>query len=274
MAHMTPESSTTITAAGIATASSSGTLLTASASAHTKGSWTQLTASIPSDVVGVWLNFQTLDTYRYFLDLSVGSGNVVVAENLYFTARINFGLHGVFLPLSLPAGEPLYARISAGTGSKTCYLTAHLVRASFNTSRALSRGVGYGATVASTSGVTVDPGAVANTKGSWTQIVASTTNAIRSLIVCVGQGYDTYPAIYGTQRWLFDVAVGAGGSEVVLLGDLPAACNSTSDTIQQNWYGPFDVSIPAATRIAIRCQSDVVTDASTRLLRFVVIGFD
>jgi hypothetical protein len=274
MAHLTPESAVTIVTGGADTANSRGTAVTSSASSNTKGSWAQITSSIPSDVVGVWLNWQYMDTYRMFMDLSVGSGNSIVVNDLYLVTRINMGVPGVFLPLALPAGEPLYARVSAASGTKTIYVTAHFVCGSFNTSRAYSRGTTYGATVASTSGVTVDPGAVGDTKGSWTQITASTTNTIRSLLIAVGQGYDTYPAVYGTQEWLFDVGIGAAASEQVLIANLPACSDSSSDTINQHWYGPFDVTIPASTRIAIRCQSDVVSDASTRLLRFTAVGFD
>jgi hypothetical protein len=272
MAYLTPESAVSISSAGANTVTSAGTLLTSGAT-NTKGSWTQLSASLPGDIVGVWLNFQAPNSYRYFLDLAVGAGYTVVINDLYLVTRANMGVPGVFLPLALPAGEPLYARVSSASATRTVSVAANFVLASCNTSRPYARGVTLGATVASTSGVTIDPGASANTKGAWTQIANPTGYTIRSLLIAVGQGYDTYPAAYGTQGWLIDVGVGSAGSEVVLIPNLPACSDSSSDTINQHWYGPFDVTIPAASRIAIRCQCSVNT-ANVRLLRFTVTGFD
>lgn len=275
MAHITPESAVTLTAAGATSSASTGTTLT-SGSAHTKGSWTQLTSSIPSDVVGLYLSVTTPSNYVYFLDLSVGSGNSIVLENLHWITRPNFSPGIVYLPLALPAGEPLYARISSRASSATVNVIAHCVRSSFNTSRAYALGTSYGATVGSSSGTVVDPGAVGDTKGSWTEITSSTSRTIRSLLICAAQGYEpaAYPASYGNINWLIDIGVGGAGSETILIPDLTTMTCSTSDGFDVRWMGPFDVTIPAATRIAIRCQCDYVADANTRLIRFALIGFD
>lgn len=102
------------------------------------------------------------------------------------------------------------------------------------------------AAVASTSGGTpVVTGGSAHTKGSWTEIVASTPmNADMVVVVIRGaSGADT----------LTDFAIGAAGSETVIFPNLYAGSGATPSLGHAAIY-TIPVGIPAGTRISARSQ--------------------
>ena len=87
---------------------------------------------------------------------------------------------------------------------------------------------------------------VADTKGSWVELVASTPHAVGMIELNVNA-----TNFYG--EFLIDVAIGASGSEVILVADLLFCLN-----FQHYWasHGPFPIpiAVPAGTRIAARLQ--------------------
>lgn len=99
-------------------------------------------------------------------------------------------------------------------------------------------------------GVTVTASASTHTKGSYTQAIASTSIAADALLLTVTGMNDG-----ADRRYLFDVATGGAGSEVVLLPNLFAACVTYGAPLVHQMLIP--VSVAAGTRIALRCQSNV-----------------
>jgi len=116
----------------------------------------------------------------------------------------------------------------------------------------------YG-TSAISAGTILTANASTNTKGSYAQITASTTYDICGLYVSIGQA-NTAGAAYSV-----DLAVGAGGSEVIIIADISYQQGSTN-------IAPlfFPIGIPAGSRIAARCQS--TTTVAT--IKCQVIGMD
>jgi hypothetical protein len=106
----------------------------------------------------------------------------------------------------------------------------------------------------------------AHTKGSWTQLIAST--AANSSMLCVVASNITTP---GTNTaTLVDIATGSAGNEVVILENI-AVGGATSTNI--SFYGitinvPFQ--IPSGTRISARIQS-VVTGGRTANIAATVL---
>lgn len=90
---------------------------------------------------------------------------------------------------------------------------------------------------------TVTGPASQNTKGSWTQLIASTARRTLALTFTV----DLTAAVADT---VFDIGVGAGGVEVVVIPDLRCFSSGTHNQTTFTFTIPF--SIPAGSRIAAR----------------------
>jgi len=262
-----------IAAAGQLTASSNGTLVTAAATAHVKGAWSQLVAATGAEASWIEVYIGSVATaVDYLIDIGIGAAasEQVIIPNL--VAGSGTGAAGrssrFLLPLNIPAGVRVAARCQATTISSTCRVSAQLGSGGWPLESGLQRVTDYGTTTATTQGTTVDPGAVANTKGSWVQLAASTTNPIRALLF--GQSNLVQTARTSCQ-WLFDLGVGAAASEVVVIPNRTVECVSTEDTIHPQGSGPFPVNIPAGSRLAVRAQCSITT-VTVRNLCPIVYG--
>jgi hypothetical protein len=106
-------------------------------------------------------------------------------------------------------------------------------------------------------GFTVTSHASANTKGTYVELTASSTNDASLIYV------ELVPLGATSADYLFDVAVGAAASEQVILENL-IACRVTAATGRLGAHYMFPVSIPAGTRVAARCQ-DTTGGQGTRV---------
>lgn len=108
--------------------------------------------------------------------------------------------------------------------------------------RATSRSTSYTA-------ISVTLGAVANTKGSWSQVVASTSGTV-GMVRLRAMNYANAVA----HATLLDIGIGAAGSEVVVVPNVTVGGGGAP-----NAFGgliiDIPVSIPAGTRVAVRAQS-------------------
>jgi len=114
-----------------------------------------------------------------------------------------------------------------------------------------------GAAGSGSSPTTIRASGTANTKGSWTQLTASSaSDAVAVLVQISGNGQNT------TSRCSVDIGIGGSGSEIVVLPDLIQYRDDGSTQGASSQFF-FPISIPAGTRIAARCQSNVTTDGSS-----------
>lgn len=271
------------TSGGIVTGSSSGTTITTGSSANTKGSYTTLVDPIPNGVSGFWLVIQqNSDAHRWAFDLAIGGAGseVVIVPNLWIGWKGGHGACRIRINLPLPAGARLSCRAqSSGTTAKTSYVSVMMLRYGLLRPPSYGKMTAYGVVVSSaTRGVEVDPGAVADTKGSWFEIAASTSSRIEQLYFSAGypQSRTGTPDISGEFYFLVDLAIGAGGSEEIRIENWPLAIDRHCDSVSGGpVQGPFDVDIPVGSRIAIRMQSSTTGDVAgdnERRLDFVVYG--
>jgi hypothetical protein len=275
------------TSGGIVSASSSGTTVTTGSSAHTKGSWTSIVDPIPAGVTSFWLVVQqAADSHRWAFDVGIGpsggGSEIALIPDLWVGWKGEHGAFRVKFNLLLPAGLRLSARAqSSGTSAKNSYVSVILCRGGIAAPPPYGKVTAYGVTVSgATRGVEVDPGSSVDTKGSYSEIVASTANRIRQLYVSAGfptsRSAATSPAITARAYFLADIAVGGSGSEVPRIADLPLAIDHHSDCVNGDpIIGPFDVDIPASSRLAVRMQSSTALDTSPqfdRRLDFVLYG--
>ncbi len=116
--------------------------------------------------------------------------------------------------------------------------------------------------------VAPDPGGTADTKGLYSQLVASTSNEYKSIVVMFanmnnGDTTDTDS--------IFDLAIGADGSEVIIIPDM--WCRRIGRLVRADGaLRSFDIRIPAGVRLSARCASDNNTGGVRDLTGIALIG--
>lgn len=246
--------------AGSTTGSSTGTALTTS--------YSQLIAATSFPYCGFLLNVAHVAATQALVTVALGgSGSEkVLIDDLEFVDSTTPDISGssIFLPIHVPAGSRLAAKASAASS-----VTANLIGVGVGSPS--GRGFAGASAMGSngTKGTQIDPGGTANTKGSWTQITASTAEDYAALMMIVGSNAAT---VHNTANFLVDIGVGGSGSEVVLVPNLYTHSNNTNDFYQPRCFGPFPCDIPAGSRLSIRAQSST-NQATNRLFDAILYGF-
>jgi hypothetical protein len=259
--------------AGENTSNSRGTTITAGATANTKGSYTQLIASTPFDAdwIEVEITWGSVPTGGEILvDIAVGAAGSEqdMISNLQYCDSSAYSFSRYLFPIRVSAGTRIAARSQCNTGSATIHVKVNLMGSGFISPFPLSRVTTYGANTSDSGGTSIDPGGVANTKGAYTEIAAATSDPIRGLFLAIGIQANTARTA-GT--WLVDIAVGAAGSEQIIIPNLGLVASGDTDLIMPSTIGILPCSIPAGTRVAVRAQS-TITDAADRLFDLIIYG--
>jgi len=266
---------------GTVTASSVGTTITSSSTANTYGSWTQLVASSAIDCC--WLVISSTTVFAntandIVIDIGVGaSGSEKVIISAIHTIGNNAwpSLTRFAFPCQIAAGTRIAARSQSNGTSQGAYVQVTLFDGEWNALEGAEGVVDtYGFQSGTTLGAAIDPGATVNTKGSYTQLTASSTADLLGFMLAFDFQNDTAGA--GVQnQFLLDIATGASGSEKVLIPNI--AFNFMSDGAGDGCYIkpefiPFiPCPIPSGTRIAARAQATINT-ATTRVFGLTFYG--
>ncbi len=108
-------------------------------------------------------------------------------------------------------------------------------------------------TSGTTGGTAVDPSATADTKSAYVQLIAATGSDCCWI--------DVISSIYSspTTGTVFscDIAIGAGGSEKIIIADL--VLGGPTNIVRMN-HAHFPICIPAGTRIAARTQASAASE--------------
>lgn len=241
---------------GQQTGTSKGVAISGPGTANTYSAWTQIAASTDIDAVGFWLNgttdFQTSGSAnsRMLVDVAIGasSSELAVVSSIMAHHTADGLSWSVWVPVKIPAGSRVSVRMELDTTATTQdYFTVTLVGYSMDGFPGFGACDTMGDNTGSSRGTTVTAGS-ANTKGSWSQIVASTAHDYRELLVAADH--------FSNQgRGLLDIGVGGSGSEVVLIPDLHVNFGQQNQA-GKGQYWNLPVSIPAGTRLAARTQCD------------------
>lgn len=252
-------------------AASSTMVAITGAGSYAKGSWAQLIAAteFEADAIIVWAAMAG-NQRTGLVDIGIGTGGSeqVLIPNLTVSRAFDAAAEGLFtavLPVRVPAGSRVAARL-ASAGADSGYAGVTLIGGGPGVPSGFQRATDYGTNTGAASGTSVDAGASANAKGSWVQLVASTTHPIRSLLVMAHAAGSSGSA----GRHLLDIAIGASNSEEVILANLVV---QKSYAWAPGWIGPIPVSIPAGTRIAA-CAQCSVTTTGVKELGVSLIGLD
>lgn len=240
---------------------------TSSSTPFTAGAWWQITASLPAACDGVVVfptgatNIAGSDTSTV-LEIGTGASG---SETVWATVAVGFNSSP--FPLTVPGHLAAGTRVAVRTRSAVPSFAVGAYY-SFTAAKDLSPGSPVtwgGASIATTArgvGLTV-PGSL-NTKGAWTEIVASTSVAVSQLALyaqCAGN--NTMPS----GSLLIDIGVGASGSESVVIPDL-AYATSTSEWLLARGPQAYGVDIPAGSRIAAR----YARSASNATVDLILVG--
>ncbi len=239
-----------------------------------KGSYATLIASTGFRYSGFYLMIGPIDAAAAItglVDIAVGAAasEEVIVSDFYIESYNSSHVNSVciFVPVVIAAGSRVSARAQASTSGGTIDVGVMGITGDAYLPSGYRNSVGMG--VSGSRGSDIDAGATANTKGAYTQIVASTSNRIAALILSVGSSLNSAPA---DADFLVDIAIGGAGSEVVIIPDILVVSESTT-VFFPHAIGPFPVNIPAGTRIAIRCQS-TTNDATDRIMDVVLQGVE
>lgn len=253
--------------------SSNGPAITKPGTPNTKGSWVQLIASTAFASAELWLSFNLVSIAGgndCLFDIGIGASGQeqVLVPNLMVSQGNTSSGALIRLPAWIPAGTRVSARIQSSGTTNSPTLAAYLGIPAFGFPPGSQVFEDLGTTLATSRGTNIDPGAVANTKSAYVQLVASTARAYRGLLLLLGNGgRATSPA---AASFTVDIARGGAGSEQIILADLLSR-GAASNLFAPPAFGPFHLHIPVGERLAARaqCSSAVATD---RLVDVQLIG--
>lgn len=250
----------------------STTLTGITSGSGSKGSWTEVITSsnTDSDFVTITIDLTDSTVEDILIDIGIGAAasEVAIIENLLYSGRGSTTvLPQIYqLPIRVQAGTRISARASAD-GAVTVGVGVELyVGGEKSFGYCCARG--YGVNTGTHSGTAVDCGGTANTKGAWTELVASTTEDINGFYVFVGINDNLTINIPGYR--FVDIGIGAAASEAVIVSNHAGYASTNEQSVQAVFY---DMKIPAGTRISARGQCPD-TDASDRVVTVALVGIN
>lgn len=254
----------------LGTSNALGTAIAYSGSTNTKNAaWTQLVAATSFDASGFIVDAVLQNDGRQSLvDIAIGAAasEQIIIANLLVAPSRGYQYVQYYFPIPIPAGSRLAGKQqSNGTGS--VYLSFNFIARNMLPSSPLGLITTYGADLTDSGGTQIDPGGTADTEGAYSQITASATYPIKQLIMAIGQQSNTTQT---SQTQMIDLAIGPA-TETPLISNLGYGVNTFSDVGSPIVYGPFDVDIPAATRLAVRSMCSI-NDATDRLFDVIIYG--
>ncbi len=256
--------------AGADTSDSTLTTLTAGAGVGTKAStYTELIASTARESYRLTVQCSgetTKETFHIFIAVGSSSSEVDILDFVftgggYPDCPISFDL-----PLTIASGVRVSACCASAVASGQCQVAVTLSdEDGYGTSTEnevtdlAGAGVGF-------IGQDVDPGGSANTKGSWSELIAATSHDYDLILIFIGMSDNTSLT---NGNWLVDIGTGAAASESVLIENIGHSANATEyglDTVY-----PVYTTVASGTRLSARAQCSF-TDATDRIIDVSVIG--
>jgi hypothetical protein len=235
---------------------------TASGTANVKGAWSQCFSSVPFDVSGFAFmleyiyNANAISVVLFDIGVGASGSEIVVVPNLqvgstYQSGPIRASDRTPFIPFSIPAGSRIAMRAQSSYPSDFLQGSLMVQARTASTPPGFHRCTDYG--VGTDRGVQTNA-AAADTKGSWTEVTASTTARHRALLlnaICFSGGSNDFHV---------DIGIGASGSEVVLVPDIQITHGGGISSIyaRNHWPELFYVDLPAGTRLAVRQAAQIV----------------
>lgn len=235
-----------------------------------KGSWAELIASTsqPTSALLVTASRASQSTERLLLDIGVGAAGseIVVAGNLLAMSSVVIpGCAAWRFPVSIPAGSRISARGLIAISGSDWYVSAICIPDALGSFAPAGLIDDIGVDISGVSGTSVTPSSTANTKGSYSQLAASSSRNYRGFFLSIVGNSSTSGGTNSIPRVTLDIAIGAAGSEKIILPDFQLGTSTNSSyTPYCNWHGKFfPIPIPKGSRIAARSQSNQTNNSGT-----------
>lgn len=232
-------------------------VLTTSA-AYTPSAWVEIVSAVPAAVVGFQLTVRAHGWRRCLVEIGLGaaSSEVVIARLPFLSnGAMNSGTgpdhhyQPVFVPLALPAGARLSARLTAPDGSIVARLSLRVQQASALHPVGFTRCALHGLDESNLFLSTV----VANdaSYGSWVQLTSATAFPVKAFFQLGNTGYPSGYAPYGS-RTEHQLGIGGSGSETPVYA---RPIGSMYNDWPVSLYSPLTpANWPAGVRVATRCR--------------------
>ena len=244
---------------------------------NTKGNYVEFVSSTPFDSEGLLITFYSL-TYGNvdnLFDIAMGaeSSEVDIISNILTSQSLSYHLARRYeFPLKIKAGTRISGRSQGEySGATNFRVSINLLRGSWSYARGFAVCDTYGANTADSGGVNIDPGGTANTKGSWTEIISSTTRDAKGFNLLVGNG-SNFSRTGSAYYWNVDVGIGGSGSEQIIFSNWGMVCHGTSDALFPQTTPFIPVHIPAGSRLSVRAACSG-TGSASRLFDAVIYTF-
>ena len=238
---------------GYDAATTAGVTLT-SGTANTKGVWAEIIASTTQSSNWMMVHITNLvSATGYLIDIGIGAAAaeyVLIPDLMVSNGRTKEVGFSVSFPVHIRSGVRLAARCQAVTASSTCQVSVTAMGSGFAQASPMQRVTAYGTSAATSRGADHTPGL--NTKPAWVEIVASTANPTKWVVVAHHLRADT--AVVVASRSI-DIGVGAAAAEYVAIPDLRETAAAIADTPYPGFYGPFPLELPAGVRLAVRSST-------------------
>lgn len=246
--------------------------------ANAKGAYVQIKAStgFQYNAIQVQLDTDGGGGQTFLVDIAFGGAGsevVIIPNILIDSARaVHQNMVDLIIPIQIPAGTRLAARCQEVGGAGTRDVIVTLIGRAGGANYPQPSGgliVNYGAITASTNGVLVDSGAVANAYGAWTEISAATSRDHSGIIAVLGSNKQTSTLV--DTNYFFQIGVGGSGSEVAIA----EFASATSSALNRFHVNTFDVAaqIPSGTRLAMRAKCVASGAAAARNSTAVILGY-
>lgn len=245
-----------------------GTNVTANASANTKGNWTAVgTTDWSRPFAGLYVWHKQTTAARLFLvdigySLDAGSTWVTLIADLMINGEAD-SFTPIYLPIRIPKGARLGARVQSSTGSAGIRLTFYPQPMAPGWPNGMIVSRTWGQDTSDSGGVQIDPGATVNTKGAYVAFAGfSVVDRVHAIAIALGGQNNALPT---AASWLVDVAYDVGGTKNIVMNNLIFAQSGTQGRGGPSFSGFFPCNIPKAATLAVRAQCSI-NDATDRLI--------
>jgi hypothetical protein len=229
-----------------------------------KGSWFELMAassnSFPAQGFILTMCRTGAADWDCLYDVGIGgagSETVVVSDFLNSQESTMSAAASINFPIAIPGGSRVAARAVTASGGVIDDVMLHLVTGGWTYPSGFAGATGLGGSTSTGKGTSVTPGS--SVKGSYSQIIASTAQAYKGIMVRLG----TNNAVIGSETLVVDVALGGAGSEVVIVPNLVFKAQNDISTASM-----IPVHIPAASRVAVRAAGSATNAFGCSILGF------
>lgn len=232
--------------------------------ANEKGDWVEIIAATAFGASGLLISGRPFSAgIDHLLDIGVGAAasEQVIVPNLMLGSGTNRDHAMWYFPIHIPAGARIAGRSQGTTANDSCRVMVYLLGQGFAAAAPYSSVTTYGAATADSGGTSIDPGATANTKGGWIEIVAATTREHAGFVLGFGNQVNTART---SATVALDVAIGAAGSEQKILVDVFFQLDGGADNPRPSCTPFIPLHLPAGVRLAIQAASST-NDATDRL---------